>query len=106
MYRIVYTHEAEQDIVNIYRYVAFSLQVSEVARKQTDRIMESIAKLDCMPFRHEIYQEEPWYSRGLRFFYVDNYLVFYVAEEQEKTVAIIRIIYGKRNIDMQLSSSD
>ncbi len=30
---------------------------------------------------------------------IDNYIVYYKAIESEETVYIIRIVYGKRNLD-------
>jgi toxin ParE1/3/4 len=36
---------------------------------------------------------------------VDSYLVFYIVIEEKKMVAIIRIMYGGRNIDLQLSNT-
>jgi toxin ParE1/3/4 len=104
-YKIIYTQESEQDLINIYRYIAINLSVPETAKKQTDRIMKAIESLDEMPLRHKLYQNEPWHSKGLRVLPVDNYLVFYVVVEEEKLVAIIRIMYGGRNIELQLSST-
>ena len=104
-YRIIYTEESEQDLINIYRYIAINLSVPETAKNQTDRIMDAINGLDEMPLRHKLYQKEPWHSRGLRVLPVDNYLVFYVVVEEEKRVAIVRIMYGGRNIELQLSST-
>lgn len=34
---------------------------------------------------------------------VDNYLVFYIIDNDNKTVTVIRIMYGKRDIESQLS---
>ena len=33
---------------------------------------------------------------------VDNYLVFYIPQTEEKTVTVIRVMYGRRDIDAQL----
>lgn len=106
MWRVVYTDQAEQDLRSIYEYIALSLLVPETARKQTDRIMDVIAKLNQMPFRHPLYEKEPWQSKGLRALPVDNYLVFYLPVESRETVAVIRIMYGGRNIENQLSMTD
>lgn len=103
-YKIIYTQESERDLINIYRYISISLSVPETAKRQTDRIMKAIESLDEMPFRHKLYQDEPWHSKGLRALPIDNYLVFYVVVEEEKLVAIIRIMYGGRNIELQLSN--
>jgi toxin ParE1/3/4 len=45
-YKIIYTEESEQDLVNIYRYIAMNLLVPETAKKQIDRIMNAIKGLD------------------------------------------------------------
>lgn len=103
-YKIVYTEQSERDLINIYRYVAINLSVPETAKKQVDRIMNAIKGLDEMPLRYKLYQNEPWNSRGLRLLPVDNYLVFYIVVEEE-TVAIVRIMHGGRNIELQLSST-
>lgn len=102
-YKVVYTREAEKDLINIYRYIAINLEAAETAKKQADRIINAIRSLDKMPLRHKLYQNEPWHSRGLRVLPVDNYLVFYTVIEKGKMVAIVRIMYGRRNIDWQLS---
>lgn len=104
-YKIIYTQEAEQALINIYRYIAVNLQVPETAKRQVDRIMDAIKGLDEMPFRHKLYQKEPWRSKGLRVLPVDNYLVFYIVGMEEKTVAIVNIMYGGCNIEPQLSGT-
>ena len=100
-YKIIYTEESEQDLVNVYRYIAMNLLMPETAKKQIDRIMNAIKGLDELSLRHKLYQDEPWHSKGLRVLLVDSYLVFYIVIEEEKTVAIVRIMYGGRNIDLQ-----
>jgi len=80
-YKVVYTQEAEQDLINIYSYISLDLKVPVIGKKQVDRIMDFIKSLGKMPLRHRCYQDEPWYSRGLRFCPVDNYLIFYLVDE-------------------------
>ena len=55
-----------------------------------------------MPDRFRSYDREPWKSRGLRVFPVDNYLVFYVPNEETRIVTVIRVMYGGRDIDKEL----
>ena len=76
-YKVMYTAGAKKDLQNIFRYISEELLAPENAVGQTDRIMTAVRKLDTMPSRNRFYEEEPWHSRGLRFFPVDNYLVFY-----------------------------
>ena len=79
-YKVMYTAGAKKDLRNIFRYISEELLAPENAAGQTERIMTAIRKLDTMPNRNRLYEEKPWHSKGLRFFPVDNYLVFYKIE--------------------------
>lgn len=74
------------------KYIAYDLSAPETAAGQTQRIMKEIRALAVMPMRFRLYDEEPWHSAGLHFFPVDNYLVFYLPDESQNTVSIVRII--------------
>lgn len=102
---IIYTAGARRDLKNIYEYIAYSLLVPETAAAQTQRIMKGIRSLGEMPMRFRLYDEEPWHSAGLRFFPVDNYLVFYLPDESENKVSIVRIMYGGLDIGRQLEET-
>ena len=105
IFHVAYSAEARQDLRDIYEYIAYELLVSETAVGQTERIMKAIRSLEQMPMRHRLYEEEPWHSQGLRVLPADNYLVFYLPDENSATVNIIRIMYGGRDIDKQLNES-
>lgn len=104
-YQIFYTNSAKQDLKSIYRYISESLVEPEIASKITNRIMKEIRSLNEMPQRHRLYESEPWHSRGLRILPVNNYLIFYIANEETTIVTVIRIIYGGRDISKQLSET-
>ena len=110
MYTVIYTRIAENDLREIYEYIAFELRESIVAQRQVNRIIDAIAGLDHMPERFKLYDSEPWRSKGLRVMPVNKYLVFYVPSaiysDDMGTVTIIRIIYGGRDIDTQLNETD
>ena len=64
-YKVMYTAGAKRDLRNIFRYISEELLAPENAAGQTDRIMAAIRKLDTMPNRNRLYEEELWHSRGL-----------------------------------------
>ena len=101
-WKVVYTEQAERDLRSIFEYIAFSLLEPEIAKNQSRRIMGAVAKLNEMPLRYHLYEKEPWHSKGLRVLPIDNYLAFYLPVEAKMTVAVIRIMYGGRNIEEQL----
>ena len=104
-YKIVYTEGSEQDLLNIYRYIAMDLLVPETAKNQIGRIMKAVNELESLPFRHKRYHDEPWHSKGLRVLPVDNYLVFYTVIEDDEKVVVLRIMYAGRNTDLQLPNT-
>lgn len=89
----------------IYEYLAFELLVPDTASRQSDRIMKAVRTPDHMPERYKVYEEEPWKSQNLRYFPVDNYLVFYLPRKETGVINIVRIIYGGRDIKRQLEQT-
>ena len=101
-YSVKITAEADNDLRSIYEYIAFELKSSENAIRQLDRLEQSILKLNEMPERYKLYENEPWKSKGLRMMPVDNFIVFYIPDNEKNTVTVIRVMYGGRNIEKQL----
>lgn len=52
--------------------------------------------------RNLAYEKKNWHQRNMRIMPVDNYLVFYVPNQENSTVTIMRIMYGGRYIDKQI----
>lgn len=102
-YEVRLTTQAENDLRGIFEYIAFDLQSVQNAAGQLDRLEQSIASLDQMPERFRVYENEPWRSRDLRIMPVDNYLVFYIPNHEEQIVHIMRVMYGRRDVDRQLN---
>lgn len=103
---VVYTEQAERDLRSIFEYIAFSLLEPEIAKNQVRRIIDAVAKLNEMPLRYQLHEKEPWHSKGLRVLPIDNYLAFYLPVEAKMTVAVIRIMYGGRDIEEQLRQTE
>ncbi len=105
-WKVNYSAQSLEDLKAVYEYIAFELLVPETARGQVKRIMDSINKLDELPMMYKSYEEEPWKSKGLRVFPVDNYIVLYLPKEDSKTVNIARIIYGGMDVTEQLNETN
>ena len=104
-YKVLTTAQATADLRAIFEYIAYELLAGETAIKQLDRLEEAVLSLDEMPERYHLYDKEPWKERNLRIMPVDNYLVFYIPRSEEKTVTVIRVMYGRRDIDAQLKQT-
>lgn len=103
IFKVIISAQAENDLREIFEYITFELFSLENAEKQLDRLEKRILSLDEIPERFPRYGKEPWYSRGLRFAAIDNYIVFYIPDIEEQTVTILRVMYSGRNIEEQLS---
>ena len=102
IFEVEISEQAEADLRGIFEYIAFTLLAPENASGQLDRLEKGILSLEQYPMRHRAYEKEPWHSRGLRVLPIDNYVVFYIPNEETKVVTVIRVMYGGRNVDKEL----
>lgn len=105
-YRITMTPQAQADLREIFQYIAIDLQSVQHAAGQLDRLEKAIASISQMPERFRVYDHTKWRKRNLRIMPVDNYLVFYIPEQDSGTVTVLRILYGGRDINRQLRSME
>lgn len=103
-WKVEYSKRAREELWQIISYFVTSLGAEKAAADFLAKVEREVASPDEMPMRYALYAEEPWRSRGLRYFSVGRYLVFYSADEAARTVVIHRILYGGRDISRQLDS--
>ena len=102
IYEVITTDQADADLRGIYEYIAFELLSHDNAAKQLGRLEEHSVGLEEFPEKFRYYEKEPWHSRGLRVMPVDNYLVFYIPDNDAGIVTVIRVMYAGRDADCQL----
>ena len=105
-YSIEIKESAWSDLKEIYNYIAGELMEPATAKAQYLRIEKAIFSLDSMPERCRRYEKDPWKSRNLRVMPVDNYIVFYLVDNENKTVTVIRIMYGRQNTEKELDDME
>ncbi len=101
LYTVYYSDTAYKDLYAIYYYIMDELKAPLAAKNQIRRIRDAVQRLESFPQKHELI---PWASgnlQGLRKLPVDNYLIFYLVQEENSSVQIVRIIYGGRNLKKQ-----
>jgi toxin ParE1/3/4 len=92
-YDVRFIRTAEDDLTEIIIYIA--QDSSTAANKLLFHIESSLQKLSEYPYIGVIPQENIIAGAGFRYLVVDNYLVFYIVEDN--TVFIHRIIHGARD---------
>ena len=98
-YQIIYSPESLDDLRDIYSYLAFETLAPKNAEGQVNRIRKAIRALDLFPEGHTTVDWEPWASMQMRFLPVDNFIVYYLVDNNEGTVSIVRIFYGGRDVE-------
>lgn len=105
-YKIEYSKNSLDDLKSIYEYIAFELYAPITASNQVKRITKAISPLKEMPFMYKVYEEEPWKSKGIHIFSIDSYVILYLPNKKAKRVIIVRILYGARDIQTELTNTN
>lgn len=96
-YNVKITPLALSHLCEIVKYISEILLVPETALKWLDALQIAIAKLNSMPKRHPLVDEEPWHTKGIRKFSVKGFCVYYLVMEETKTVSVTAVVYGRRD---------
>jgi len=92
-WQVQYSKRALNDLETIYLYIKEELKAPNSASKITKKIMKQVSALNEMPLRF------PLYKNNIRKLIVDNFIAYYLTNEETAKVTIIAILYSKRNIN-------
>ena len=94
-----FTEKAEQDLDEILRYISVDLVNPTAAQNLGRKVFEKIDMVRVYPESGAPVDNEFLADKTVRKLSVDNYVIYYKAHYEEKIISIIRIVYGKRNLD-------
>ena len=83
-------------------YIAAELAAPDAAEQLLATVDEQIGKLCDHPYLHPVYPASYAMKHEIRFFPVKNYLVFYVVQEEQRTVEIWRFLHQRQNANKRL----
>ena len=95
-YKVVLFEEAEQDLENIYSYIAINCLEPIYAGNLINKIKNAIKSLSTFPYRHPLC-EYPL-LKETRKFVISGYVVLYTIDDIDRIVTIIGIVSCKRDI--------
>ncbi len=104
-YKVSYSADALDDLRKIYAYIADKLLVPDIAVAQLERIRKEVRLLDFMPARYVLVEWEPWHSMKIHQLPVDNFIVYYLVDDEKKAVTVVRVFYGGRDIEGIINSN-
>ena len=97
-YKIKLNPRAYRDLEEIFAYIALEKLSPENAKRQTDRILIKLRKLDTFPQAHQERMEGRYAGKGYRQLLIDNYMATFRIDEKTKTVHVVTIQYQGRNL--------
>lgn len=98
-YSYRFTEKAARDFDEILHYISFDLANPIAAQNLGRKIFEKIDTVRSFPESCAIVDNEFLSDKTVRKLVVDNYIIYYKAHYNEKMISIVRIVYGKRNLD-------
>ena len=104
MHKIHYLPLALDDLKNIVRYISYKLESPRTAERLLSKIDKEVSKIADNPFRCHLYTSPENLKHEYRVLHIDNYSLFYVAENNK--IEIHRIIYSRRDILQILGDRD
>ena len=91
------TKKAEDDMQAAADYIEFTLLNPQAADDLLDRAELEIGSLSELPCTHQLVSDPFLNALGIRFVMVNDYIAFFLIDEKEKTVYIVRFLHEKRN---------
>ncbi len=98
-YSYRFTNKAVQDLDDILHYISVDLANPIAAQNLGKMIFEKIDTVRSFPESGAPIDNEFLTDKEVRKLLVDNYIIYYKAHHEEKMLTVIRIVYGKRNLD-------
>lgn len=96
-FRVRYTPLAYEDLDEIDTYISSILFNPQAALNLLVEIETSINRLQEFPLMGSEAEDLYLASKGYRKLAIQNCLVFYLVDQAQKEVIVMRIIYGARN---------
>ena len=98
-YRYHFTKKAEADLGEILSYISVELSNPEAAASFLKDLQTVLTSICSVPKIGSIVENEFLPDKEIRKSLVGNYVLYYLPDAVEMTIYILRILYGRRNLD-------
>ena len=96
-YSVNITDIAEEDILSKVKYISNILKNPVAANNLLDEIERYEEILENTPNIFSYVSDNNLAKKGLKFIVIKNFLMFYTVNENDKSVTVIRFLYGRRD---------
>ena len=102
MYQLEFLPIAKKDMDDIIFYISNNLKNNTAAAKLSKNFIKEANQIIEMPYGYPIYQTKKKLKNNYRRKKINNFIMFYTINEENKTITIIRVLYQKRDINYLL----
>ena len=96
-YEVILTDTAKEDLREIALYLAKQTGDRSVAKRFVAELRDKCRELEVFPNSGALPRDRILKSMGYRFVVHKNYLLFYLVDDEKKTVSVMAIFNGKRD---------
>lgn len=98
-YTLKMTSAASADLDEIYRYIGNELYNESAAVPLMDKIEDSFKRLKDFPFSCNFVFDDYLKNKGYRKLIIENYIGFYIVDEEKQQVIVMRLLYAKQKYE-------
>ncbi len=99
MYKIEVLPIAKKDIDETIYYISHNLKNVSAAKKLRDLFISSFDNIIEFPYIGTIYQSINTLKYKYRSYKIKNFIMFYIVDEKQKLITIVRVLYQKMDIN-------
>ena len=97
MYSIRFSKLYDNDVDTSYNYIKDNLQAPKAANNLIIEILEKLNKIKENPKIRPLVRDEYLANIGYRLINVKNFMIFYIIDDDNKLIKIIRFLYARRD---------
>ena len=98
-YSFQFTEKALSDLDEITDYLANTLDQLPAAKRLLDKIEEEIQIFCKYPESGTVVMNDFIRRSGIRKLVIEKYVLYYIADKDVEKIIILRVVYGKRDLD-------
>ena len=104
-YKVGYSVDALDDYVRSIHTLRMNSLFQRLLLLSLAAFRKEVRSLDFMPARYALAHWEPWHSMKMHQLPVDNFIVYYLVDDEKRAVTVVRIFYGGRDIEEIINSN-
>ena len=104
VFRTEFSEQADIDLDEILQYISDELGAPQAAERFYFAVFDKLDFLCDNPYMYPLHHNEILNAKGLHFIVISNFLLFYTVNDIKNVVTIVRILYGKRDLNAAFDS--